>query len=79
MMTMKNQSKKVHVELMGVRFAIELHAPRVLARSLFGSIWIDHFLTNEQVLFNPDAHVVPVSVPDVVVVPDGAEFLAHAA
>jgi hypothetical protein len=57
--------RKVHVELMGVRFALDLHAPRDLARSLFGNIWIDHFLTNEQVLFDPDTHVVHESVSDV--------------
>jgi hypothetical protein len=56
----------VHVELIGRLFEIDLTHPRANARTWFGTLWIDHFLTNEEVLFNLEAHAVPAPELDAV-------------
>ena len=52
----------VHIDLVGKLFKIDLRAPNRPARVLHGTNWIDHFLTNEQILFNPDAHRIEEDV-----------------
>jgi hypothetical protein len=48
----------VHVEPVGRLFEVNLHLPKARARTWFDTLWIRHFLTNEEVLFNPDARLV---------------------
>jgi hypothetical protein len=65
----------VHVELVGRLFEIDLTHPGANARTWFGSLWIDHFLTNEEVLFNAAAHTVPYEQLDVLQRATGADAL----
>jgi hypothetical protein len=48
----------VHVELVGRLFEIDLRSPQAHARTWFGDQWIEHFLTNEEVMLCDDAHPV---------------------
>ena len=45
----------VHVRLFDKLFEIDLTSPECAARWWFIDGWVDHALTNEEVLFNPDA------------------------
>ena len=46
----------VHVELVGNLFQIDLRSPKASAKRRLGNMWVSSFLSNEEVLFNPDTH-----------------------
>jgi hypothetical protein len=52
----------VHVKLFEKIFAVDLAAPDGPARWWFDRSWVNHGLTNEEVLFNHDAE--PCEGPD---------------
>jgi len=54
----------VYAERMGNVFEIDLHAPHLRAKAWAGDCWREHFLTNEEVLFNDGAHGVDQLVAD---------------
>jgi hypothetical protein len=49
----------VHVTLFDKLFAVDLTSPEAPAHWWFIDEWVDHTLTNEQVLFDLGAQVVP--------------------
>jgi hypothetical protein len=49
----------VHLTLFEKLFEVDLRSPDGPARWWFIDEWVDHTLTNEQVLFDPGAEVVP--------------------
>ncbi len=48
----------VHAELFGNLLEVDLHSPRERARAWFAGRWITYYQSNEEVLFNPDTHMV---------------------
>ncbi len=45
----------VHIELFEKLFEVDLRSPNTTAKWWFHDGWVDHVLTNEEVLFNRDA------------------------
>jgi hypothetical protein len=48
-----------HIELFGRLFAVDLRSPTEPARRWFEGHWVGAALTNEEVLFNPEAEALP--------------------
>ena len=56
----------VHVTLFEKLFEIDLASPDGTARWWFVDGWVEHALTNEEVLFYPGAQAVPEALVDAV-------------
>ena len=63
-----------YIELLGRLFRVNLRSPLQPAQIRFGGLWIDHFLTNEDVSLHPEAHTVNawMAEPFRVLTPTGA-------
>jgi hypothetical protein len=48
-----------HIELFGRLFEVDLRSPTEPARRWFEGHWVSAALTNEEVLFNPEAEALP--------------------